>query len=81
MFGQFSLAGNIGNPRFSGGGNHISEEKRDKEQERAREKRQGNLRNLCEEILQRSRGRRRKENSNENQGEICKLTCKFVAIV
>ena len=40
-------------------GNHISDEQRDKEQERAREKRQRNLRNLSKESHDRSRGRRR----------------------
>ena len=50
-------------------GNHFSDEQRDKEQERAREKRRRNLRNLSEEILERSQGRRRRENFNENQGK------------
>ena len=36
-------------------GNHISDEQRDKEQERAREKRRRNLGNLSEESLERSR--------------------------
>ena len=40
-------------------GNHISVEQRDKERERAREKRRRNLRNLSEESLDRGRGRRR----------------------
>ena len=42
----------------------ISDEQQDKEQKRARDKRLLNLRNLCEESLERSRGRRR-ENFNE----------------
>ena len=42
-------------------GNHISDGQRDKEQERAREKIRRNLRNLSEE----SRGRRTRENFNE----------------
>ena len=50
-------------------GNHISDEQRDEEQERAREKRRRNLKNFSEESLERSRGRRR-ENSNE---ELCKV--------
>ena len=46
-------------------GNHITDEQRDKEQERAQEKRRLNLRNLSEKRLERSRGRRRRENFNE----------------
>ena len=68
---QFSLAGNCGAAlnlatRVFRGGNHISDEQRDKEQESAREKRRRNLRNLSEESLERSRGRRRKENFNDH---------------
>ena len=50
-------------------GNHISDEQRDKEQERARVKRRQNLGNLSEESLNRSQGRRRRENFNK---EHCK---------
>ena len=57
----------FGNPRFSGGKLSISDEQRDNEQERAREKRRRNLRNSSEEILERSQGMRRRENFNENQ--------------
>ena len=46
---------------------HVSDEQRDKEQERARQKRRRNLTNLSKEILERSRGRRRRENFNEIQ--------------
>ena len=53
-------------PCFSGR-KSCSDEQRDKEQERARDKRQQNLRNLSEEILEKSQGRRRRENSNANQ--------------
>ena len=45
-------------------GNHISDEQRDKEQERARGNRWRNVRNLREENLERSRGRRGNENFN-----------------
>ena len=38
----------------------ISDEQRDKEQERARENRRRNLRNLSEEIFERSRGKEKK---------------------
>ena len=48
-------------------GNFISDEQRDKEQERAGEKRRQNLKNLSKEILERSRGRRRREIFNENE--------------
>ena len=71
VFGQFSLAGNrvaalhLATRVFMAG-NH-SDEQRDKEQERAREKRRRNLRNLSEEILERRRGRRRRQNFNENE--------------
>ena len=74
VFGQFSLAGNRvaslhWQPAFfwqeiilvTSNGIKI------KEQKRAREKRRRNWRNLSEEILQRSRGRRTRENFNENQ--------------
>ena len=47
--------------------NHISDEQWDKEQERVREKRRRNLRNFSAEILERSQGKRRRENFNENQ--------------
>ena len=69
-FGQFSLAGNrvealhLATRVFLAGNN---DEQRDKEQERGREKGRRNLRNLGVEILERSRGRRRKEIFNENQ--------------
>ena len=44
-------------------GNHISTEQRDEELDIAREKRRRrHLRNLSEEILERSRGRRRRDN-------------------
>ena len=72
MLGQFYFEGNpvaalhLATRVFLAG-NHISDEQRDKEQERAREKRPRNLRNLIEEILERSRGRRRREKFNENQ--------------
>ena len=39
-------------------GNHISDEQRDKEQERAREKRGRNLRNLSKEILEKEMKRK-----------------------
>ena len=43
------------NPRFCGGKScYISDEQRDKEQERAREKRRRNLRNLSEESFEMS---------------------------
>ena len=42
----------------------ISDEQRDKEQERAREQRRRNLRHLSEESLERSQRRRRRENFN-----------------
>ena len=51
-------------------GNHISDEPWDKEQERAQEKRQQNFRNLSKEILERGRGRRRRENSNEEHHKL-----------
>ena len=38
-------------------GNHISDEQRDKEQERPRDKRRRNLGHLSEESLERSRGK------------------------
>ena len=66
MFGRFSLAGNrvlalhLGTRVFLAG-NYISDVQRDKEQERAGETRRRNLRNLSKEILERSRGRRRRE--------------------
>ena len=56
VFGQFSLAGNrvaalhLATRVFLAR-NPITNEQRDKEQERAREKRRRNLRNLSEEIL------------------------------
>ena len=59
---QFCLAGNgvaalhLATHVFLAG-NHVSDEQRDKEQQRAREKRR-NLRNLSEENPERSRGRR-----------------------
>ena len=43
----------------------ISDEQRDKEQESVLEKRRQNLRNLSGESLERSRGRRRRENFND----------------
>ena len=43
----------------------FSDEQRDKEQERPRKKRRRNWRNVSEEILERSRGRRRRGNFNE----------------
>ena len=70
VFGHFSLAGNrvaalhLATRVFLVG-NHISDKQRDKEQERAREKRQRDLRNFSEESLERSRRRRRRENFNE----------------
>ena len=70
MFGQFSLAENrmaelhLATCVFLAG-NHISEEQRDKEQERAREKRQQNLSNLSKENFERSRGRRRRKKINQ----------------
>ena len=70
-FGQFSLAGNrvaalqLATRVFLAG-NHISDEQRDKEQERSLEKRRRNLRNLSEDIFERSRGRRRRDNFDEN---------------
>ena len=72
MFGQFSLAGNRVTAlhlaaRVFLAGNHFSDEQWDKEQERVREKRRRNLRDLSEEILERSHGRRTRENFNENQ--------------
>ena len=72
VFRQFSLAGNCVAAlhlatRVYLAGNHISDEQRDKEQERLPEKRRLNLRNSSQEILERSRGRRRRENFNENQ--------------
>ena len=72
VFGKFSLAGNrvaalhLATRVFLAG-NHISDEQQDKEQKRAREKRRRNLRNLREEILERSGGRKGRENFNENQ--------------
>ena len=70
VLGQFSLAGNCVAAlyfptRVLLAGNHISDEQRKKEQESAREKRQRNLRNLSEESLERSRGRRRRQIFNE----------------
>ena len=70
MFEQFSLVGNrvavlhLATRVFLAG-NHISDEQRDKEQKRAREKRCRKLSNLSEESLERSRGMRRRENFNE----------------
>ena len=52
----------IGNSIFVPG-NHISDEKQDKEQERAQKKRRRNLINL---ILEGSQGRKRRKNFNEN---------------
>ena len=46
-------------------GNHFSDQQWDKEQKRAREKRRRILRNLREENFERSRGRRRRENFND----------------
>ena len=43
----------------------ISDEQRNKEQERARKKRQRNLKTLSEESLERTRGWRKRENFNE----------------
>ena len=59
VFGQFSLAGNhvaalnLATRVFLEG-NHISDEQRGKEQERAREKWRRNLRNSSEKSLERS---------------------------
>ena len=70
VFGPFSLAGNrvaalhLATRVFLAG-NHISGEQRNKEQKRTREKKGRNLKNLSEESLGRSRGRRRGENFNE----------------
>ena len=72
VFGQFSLPGNrvaalhVATRIFLAG-NYISDEQRDKEQERAREKRRRNLRIISQEILERSRGRRRRQDFNENE--------------
>ena len=63
----------IGNPRFYGGKSyHLLTKNRIKfkERKRAREKRRRHLSNLSEEILERSRGRRRRENFNENQRKV-----------
>ena len=64
VFRQFSLAGNqvaalhLATCIFLVG-NHNSDKQRDKEQERVREKRRLNLRNLSNKSLQRSRVRKR----------------------
>ena len=62
VLGQFSLAGNQGEAmhlasRVFPAGNHFNDDQRDKEQERAGEKRRRRL--------ERSRGRRRREKFNE----------------
>ena len=63
MRGQFSFAGNrLAALRLATrvflAGNHISDEQRDKEQGRAREKRGRNLRNLNKEILEKEMKRK-----------------------
>ena len=68
VFGQFSLTGNCVAALHSATSNGIrsSTIKSNKEREREREKRRRNLINLSGERLERSRGRRRRENFSEN---------------